>query len=155
MSPNADFAVPLGQRQLFLDGHGIVRIEHLTRTMHEPEKKGAVLRSHEHFRTSPGPVIWDPGRQIWKTWGAPPEDIASVVAYYESDDGLHWRKPIVGQVEYRGSKENNFVGVDLGKDTGRSTPATSCTTPTIPTPPGATSVRCRPTGSAVSPDGID
>ena len=145
----------MGQRQLFLDGHGIVRIEHLTRTMHEPEKKGAVLRSHEHFRTSAGPVIWDPGRQIWKTWGAPPEDIASVVAYYESDDGLHWRKPIVGQVEYRGSKENNFVGVDLGKDTGRFNPGNVVYDPNDPDPARRYKCAMPPHGFGVSPDGID
>ena len=69
MSSNPQFTVPLGQRQLFLDSHGVERVENLARTMHEPEKKGAVLRAPEHFRTSAGPVIWDPERRIWKTMG--------------------------------------------------------------------------------------
>ena len=49
MSSNSQFTVPLGQRQLFLDGHGLARVENLVRTMHQPEKKGAVIRS-------PGPA---------------------------------------------------------------------------------------------------
>jgi hypothetical protein len=32
------FQVPAGQRQLFLDDVGIVKIENLTRTMHQPDK---------------------------------------------------------------------------------------------------------------------
>ena len=49
LSSNSQFTVPLGQRQLFLDGHGLARVENLVRTMHQPEKKGAVIRS-------PGPT---------------------------------------------------------------------------------------------------
>lgn len=31
------------------------------------------------------------------------------VAYAESDDGVHWRKPELGLVEYDGSRQNNLV----------------------------------------------
>jgi len=31
------------------------------------------------------------------------------VAYAESDDGIHWKKPTLGLVDYEGSKENNLV----------------------------------------------
>ena len=31
------------------------------------------------------------------------------VAYAESDDGLHWRKPALGLVAFRGSKANNLI----------------------------------------------
>ncbi len=37
-------------------------------------------------------------------------------AYAESDDGLTWRKPSLGLVEFRGSKDNNLV--DVGGDWG-------------------------------------
>jgi hypothetical protein len=33
-------------------------------------------------------------------------------AYAESDDGIHWRKPSLGLVEYRGNRDNNLVLVD-------------------------------------------
>ncbi len=29
--------------------------------------------------------------------------------YAESDDGIHWRKPKLGLIEYRGSKDNNLI----------------------------------------------
>ncbi len=34
------------------------------------------------------------------------------VLYAESDDGLHWVRPKLGLVDYRGSKENNIVKLD-------------------------------------------
>jgi len=34
------------------------------------------------------------------------------VAYAESDDGIHWTKPNLGLVEYRGSTDNNLVAFD-------------------------------------------
>ena len=41
---DAVFRVPRGQRQLFLDDHGIEKISNLKRTMHSPRKRGAVIR---------------------------------------------------------------------------------------------------------------
>ena len=38
------FRVPVGERQLLLDDTGITRIEKLQRTMHRPDKRGAVIR---------------------------------------------------------------------------------------------------------------
>ena len=37
----------------------------------------------------------------------PAELTQGPMCYAESDDGIHWTKPILGQVEWRGSKENN------------------------------------------------
>ena len=34
------------------------------------------------------------------------------VAYAESQDGVHWEKPSLGMVEYRGSRDNNLVGLE-------------------------------------------
>ncbi|MEY4941019.1 MAG: hypothetical protein RIQ93_2754, partial [Verrucomicrobiota bacterium] len=38
-------------------------------------------------------------------------------AYAESDDGLHWRKPVLGLFEFQGSKANNIVmgPITIGK----------------------------------------
>jgi len=38
-----EFQVSAGQRQLFLDDHGIAEIKDLQRTMHQPTKRGAVI----------------------------------------------------------------------------------------------------------------
>ena len=37
-------AVPVGQRQLFLDDVDLAAMNSLKRTMHQPSKKGAVIR---------------------------------------------------------------------------------------------------------------
>jgi hypothetical protein len=36
----------------------------------------------------------------------------SFLCYAESDDGLHWRKPALGLVEFQGSKDNNIITAD-------------------------------------------
>jgi hypothetical protein len=33
------FQIPVGQRQLFLDDHGVAAIQSLNRTLHRPERK--------------------------------------------------------------------------------------------------------------------
>jgi hypothetical protein len=36
----------------------------------------------------------------------------STMCYAESGDGIHWRKPSLGVIEYKGSKDNNIVAMD-------------------------------------------
>jgi len=110
------FSVPLGQRQLFLDDVGIAGMEKLERTMHQPSKKGAVIRpsgyeSALQIRSAPA---WDTEAKIFRLWLITSTSIpdASGMTYVESKDGLHWTKPVLRQVEVNGSLENNFVAVD-------------------------------------------
>ena len=118
------FNVPAGERQLFPDDYGIAKVENLTRTMHAPDKKGAVIRPDValgfralQIRMAP---IWSPEKEVWQLWdcASEPSEIDGTgvyfSGYYESTDELHWSKPEVGQVEYRGSKKNNLVTVVLG-----------------------------------------
>jgi len=114
-----EFSVITGQRQLFLDDYGIAKMEGVVRTMHQPDKKGAVIRPMPgdtdlgciQIRTAP---IWDPEKKVWKLWDCTTPNVLHArkifcSGYYESADGLHWTKPNVGQVEYKGSRENNLV----------------------------------------------
>ena len=53
-------------------------------------------------------------RMIYRGWQHDPKDIRKVVhpevvCLAESDDGIHWRKPNLGLVEFEGSTENNIV----------------------------------------------
>ena len=43
MAPDSPMSLPLRQRQLILDDDGIAGLDGLTRRMHQPEKKGAVI----------------------------------------------------------------------------------------------------------------
>ena len=82
------FKAQSGQRQLFLDDLGIERIENLTRSMHQPAKKGAVIRPNwpegqTSLQTRSGP-FWDPQDKVFKFW------VSSGNMYGTSSDGLHW-----------------------------------------------------------------
>ena len=108
--------VPAGQRQLFLDDYCVARIENLDRTMHQPEKKGAVLkpdRPWELWIQTRSMPAWDEDQQIYKLWlwtcFAPG---AAAPSFAQSKDGIHWIKPILGQYKAQGSLENNFLAVD-------------------------------------------
>ena len=54
----------------------------------------------------------------WRMWYSAHDDVGEHrVAYAESDDGLRWRKPQLGLVEYRGSMGNNLVDAKAGLNT--------------------------------------
>jgi hypothetical protein len=111
--------IPIGQHQLFLDDHGIAKIENLHRTMHQPKKKGAVIQPEgpweQAIQTRSTPA-WDEHQQTYKLWLIPgmrpakPGEEFHGRAYAESKDGIHWTKPALGLREYGGSKENNLLG---------------------------------------------
>lgn len=113
----AVFSVPPGQRQLFLDDYGVAKIERLTRTLHQPDKKGAVIRPDRPWesvlQTRSAPA-WDAKEEVFKLWMITSTTTpgAGGTTYAESGDGIHWTKPILRQKEVSGSLENNFVTVD-------------------------------------------
>lgn len=81
------FRVLVGQRQLFLDDHGIAHTSNLRRTMHRPAKRGAVIRSPQptktiQTRTAP---VWDDQASLYKIWVITVND-----NLWQSADGLHW-----------------------------------------------------------------
>ena len=83
------FTVPAGQRQLFLDDEGVAKIANLKRTLHQPRKKGAVIRPNfaegeTSIQTRSGPA-WDEERQVFKLWLISP-------TCFESTDGIHWTR---------------------------------------------------------------
>jgi hypothetical protein len=83
----AEFVVPTSQRQLFLDDHGVARMENLRRTMHQPAKRGAVIRSpnpRQTIQTRTAPV-WDPEAKLYKLWV-----LGIDQNLWQSPDGLHW-----------------------------------------------------------------
>ena len=155
-------AVPVGERQLFLDDAGIARQERLTRTAHQPAKKGAVIRTDLddvgqgsiQIRTAPA---WDPTARVYKLWTiTTPEALAAqgirCAGYYESTDGLHWSKPVVGQIEYRGSRQNNYITTRTGK--GYRAPTHVVYDDTDPNPARRYKAAMTNDGFLASPDGI-
>jgi len=117
-------AIQPGRKVLFLDDHAVARMANLDRTMHQPEKKGAVFRPDGptdgvRVQTATAP-IWIAEERVYKlfymafpyrnsNWVV--RDIGCALAV--SKDGLHWERPELGEVSIRGSKANNrFYVVD-------------------------------------------
>lgn len=117
---NPDAATPWlvpGERQLFLDDQCIAEMTDLRRTMHQPEKRGAVIvpdRPWEISLQTRCAPAWDPDEKVFKIWLLTSTNIPDVAGttYAESKDGVHWTKPALRQYEVEGSLENNFVALD-------------------------------------------
>ncbi len=117
------FASPIqmtpGRKQLFLDDHIVQEISGLRRTMHQPVKRGAVLRpdipsdgSLVQIRSAP---MWVPDEGVYKLIyiGYTMEDHSTIgPSLAVSKDGVHWDKPVLGQMTVRGSKKNNRIVID-------------------------------------------
>ena len=106
------FRVPVGQRQLFLDDHGIVEIQGLRRTMHSPEKKGAVIEPKDGERGIQvrGAPAWDAQARCYRLWIMCEEGIALAA----SCDGLDWERPVLRAREHKGSLDNGLVAGPCG-----------------------------------------
>ena len=119
-----------GCRQLFVDDHVIEATENIRRTLNRFEKdaRNPVLVPDKPWEgTTPlifGSVIRDVGN-VWRMWyfarfshvdrSTHPHG-AFGMAYAESSDGIHWRKPPVGVVEFGGTPTNIVVGRQHHRD---------------------------------------
>lgn len=113
----AVFKVPACERQLFFDDHGIAEIHSLIRTMHQPAKRGAVIRPDQPWETALQTrcvPAWDEADQVFKIWliTSTPVPEFGGTTFAQSKDGIHWTKPILRQREYQGSRENNFLSFE-------------------------------------------
>lgn len=107
-------------RKLFLDDLIIERKENVSRVVSRPEKyKGNPIIKYEGHPWEEQPTIWgtvfyDEEDKIFKMWynsvnaNLPLED-RGVILYATSKDGIEWKKPKLGVVEFQGSKDNNIV----------------------------------------------
>ena len=135
MSEPVEFTFPVGQRQLFVDDVGIERLTNLKRTLHQPDKKGAVIRSPDPDSTiqTRNAPLWDPEKQVYEL-----RVLGVAENAWQSPDGLHWTPgPGLGP-------EGELGGVSMvvrdgrDKDPGRRYKAALLNS-----------------GFAVSPDGIE
>ena len=86
---------------------------------------GAVVHDEGMFR------MWYYAQPFPNLEGDPPIPKPNSVCYAESDDGIEWRRPELGQVDYNGSLKNNAIalpgdmieGVNVIKDEDDPDPA--------------------------------
>jgi len=111
--------------QLFVDDYLIDTAEGMRRTVHPWRKHASnpVLRADQPWEfggdyiSTYGSVIHDPEENIFKAWywtlndedSAIPTSRVKSMCYATSSDGIHWKKPNIGQYVFQGSKNNNMV----------------------------------------------
>ncbi len=105
-------------KQFFIDDAIIEEMQGLKRALNQakPYVGNPVIQSDQPwekniFPEQYGSVLYDEAESVFKMWYQVLDwsYAGRMLAYATSKDGLHWEKPILGVVEYRGSKENNFV----------------------------------------------
>ena len=112
------------ERQLLMDWHVVDDLNNCTRTVHRPVKHpdNPVIGAKESYE-SDGPSSWgsilreeETGLfRVWTTVRHPEisrdqgkQPTGYCGHYYESDDGINWRRPELGMFEFQGSKANNI-----------------------------------------------
>jgi hypothetical protein len=113
--------VPDPSKVLFLDLDAVESLENLVQTVCEATKHpdNPILplgRADEWDAMQARPwesrtVLFDEDEGVFKCWYAG-ADLSTerwwATGYAVSEDGLHWHKPRLGLIEYRGSKHNNM-----------------------------------------------
>lgn len=107
------YQVEVGERQLFLDDHGIEELHDLQRTLHQPEKRGPVIEPEGdersiQIRSAPA---WHPEVGRYKLWFM----CEGNMGLAESVDGLNWERPMLGVLEHKGSLDNCLVAGPCGE----------------------------------------
>lgn len=123
----APAAIDIGsRRELFVDDFLIERLAGKAELrLHHPQPQELVMVLDEPWEgTGSGGyyTVFRDGdiyRMFYKGWNIAfdtktkkHQSSPSAMCYAESDDGIRWRKPTLGLVEFKGSKENNIVLAD-------------------------------------------
>lgn len=119
ISATSQAAKPLdigSRRQLFVGQDLIERMDDVRQVLHHPERRQIAIKPEhpwEQFGVSYMVVISDNG--LFRAWYRVDASAfrggqrRAMTAYAESEDGIHWRKPNLGIIEFQGSKKNNLV----------------------------------------------
>lgn len=101
-------------RHLFLDPAFLRQAEGATLRVNPPQPREIVIRADrpwERLMISLFCTVLDERPRLRMWYICRDADNRPNVAYAESEDGVRWRKPNLGIVEYQGSKDNNLVGI--------------------------------------------
>lgn len=111
-------------RQLFIDNRFFESSENVKLCMNPPIQHPEILltgdKAWEALGISAYNTVFREEDGRFRMWyGAMmksglPQEGAIRLGYAESEDGLHWEKPVLGLIPFQGSKENNLVAPNLG-----------------------------------------
>jgi hypothetical protein len=101
-------------RYLFLDPAFVREAKGATLRTNPPLREDRVMvsdRPWEQLMISFYTTVRDDGGRLRMWYICRDQQNRGNVAYAESNDGLNWKKPELGVVDYEGSKANNLVGL--------------------------------------------
>lgn len=110
--------IDVGSRvELLLDDYLIASMRNLSFQLHSPQPAERVMNFVEHaWEVECGYVTVFKDGDRYRMYYASHLDAPSntlgenqFTCYAESTDGIHWTKPSLGLVEFKGSKENNII----------------------------------------------
>ncbi|NLF08612.1 MAG: glycoside hydrolase family 43 protein [Pirellulaceae bacterium] len=125
---SADEPIDIGsRRELFVDDYLIDSSKGVELRLQKPTPREIVLVHDDPWEgsgTGYFTVFRDRRifRMYYKAWGLTNEDGTErskrpvYACYAESTDGVQWKKPDLGLIEFQGSKHNNIVWTDLKAD---------------------------------------
>lgn len=113
-------AIDIGsRRQLFVDGHLIKRMDAVRQVLHHPVRREVAIKiDHPWEQGGIWSMVTFKDGDKFRAWyrvdtkqyvAGNDKGRKMMTAYAESDDGIHWRKPMLGIINFNGSKENNLV----------------------------------------------
>ena len=110
-------------RQLFLDEFWVSNANNISRKLHSPDRREPVIEAdHPWEKGFVGFSTTSYDGEKYRMWykcedssiiGVPMHSYRKQ-AYAESDDGINWNKPLLRQVEFEGSMENNLLAANPG-----------------------------------------
>jgi len=114
------------ETQLFVDDWAIQQTQAVARQIHPliKHRGNPILRPDRVWEGNyamPETVLYDESERVFKMWYrclGVPEDARSSGAqfcYSVSDDGIDWKKPELGLVDYWGSRKNNLIKGPFGE----------------------------------------
>ncbi len=123
MTPAATQPLELRGKQLFVDDYVIERLDGLERTMHRPVRHpgNPILTGTEAWEkwligVNGRCVLYDEATHQFRMWYGTylveddaPQRTRYRVCYATSSDGVHWTRPVLGKVEWAGTRNNNIL----------------------------------------------
>ena len=122
-------------RNLFLDDHDIDSVRNLRRTVNQPDwnSETPVLQPDNPWEmggvSQYGTVLYDKEQQLFRMYyltnageggyeakyvtmgGKQYLATRTILGYATSGDGIRWERPVLGQVDFEGSTDNNIIDI--------------------------------------------
>ncbi len=110
-------------RQLFVDDFWIAEAKGVTRQLHEPARREVAIAADNPWERGGVSymVAFRDGNRFRAWYRCDPNmpvrgKRQPLIAYAESNDGIHWEKPRLGLIEFQGAKDNNLVWAGPGNN---------------------------------------